>query len=135
MDLILFGINQLEDYNYMHEDARKMNLLSVVLIKHLTLNNLKFRNIYFAIYEILDSNNIFKPYILLFTKDDNNEFVEIGYGYDSNNDETVEIFIIYFNYPVFLTSKGYIISPLIDKKSKLNVYDYILDTDIKKIMD
>lgn len=38
-----------------------------------------------------------------------------------------------FNYPVFLTPKGWILLPLTNKKIKLDVYDYIEDSDIQKI--
>lgn len=59
--------------------------------------------------------------------------LKFGYGYDSNDNGNVELFIQSFNYPIFLTSKGFIFLPLIDKKIKLDVVDYITDTDISKI--
>ena len=100
-------VNKLDDYNYMHEDARRMKLL--------------------------DMNNNFRPYVLLFVKNSNGKFIEIGYGYDSNNNGNVELTIKSFNYPVFLNTKGTILLPLSNKKVKLDVYDYITDTDIEKI--
>ena len=127
-------VNELEDYNYMNEDARKMNLLDIKCIKHLVLENISFDNIYLATFEILDNENNFRPYLLLFTKNANGKFIEIGYGYDSNNNGNVELFIKSFNYPVFLNIKGYILLPLANKKIKLDVYDYITDDDIEKIM-
>ena len=57
-----------------------------------------------------------------------------GYGYDSNDNENVELFISSFNYPLFLSPKGFILLPLSNKKLKLNVYDYITDSDIQKII-
>lgn len=126
-------VNQLNDYNYMHEDSRKMNLLALQYIKCLTLENVELENLYLAIYEIFDTGNNFRPYVLLFTKDEKNNFLEIGYGYDSNDNGNVELFINSFNYPVFLNQKGIIFLPLTNKKIKLNVYDYITDTDILKI--
>lgn len=126
-------INQLNDYNFMHEDSRKMNLLDIKYIKQLSLENITFENLYLATYEILDNNNDFRPYVLLFVKDEKNHFVEIGYGYDSNNNGNVELFINSFNYPVFLTPKGVILLPLTNKKIKLPIYDYIVDSDIQKI--
>ena len=61
--------------------------------------------------------------------------MKYGYGYDSNDNDVIEIFFNYFNYPVFLNSKGIISLPLTDKKIKLNVYDYITDSDIKKLQN
>ena len=127
-------INQLDDYNYMHEDARNINLLDIKYIKHLTLENIKFDNLFLATFEILDNDKKFRPYVLLYTKNLANQFVEIGYGYDSNNNGNIELFIKSFNYPIFLTLKGYILLPLAKQKIKLDVYDYITDADIQKIM-
>lgn len=126
-------VNQLSDYNFMPEDSRKMNLLDIKYIKRLSLENIKFENLYLATYEILDTNNDFRPYVQLFVKDEKNNFVELGYGYDSNNNGNIELFINSFNYPVFLTPKGWILLPLTNKKIKLDVYDYIEDTDIQRL--
>ena len=38
-----------------------------------------------------------------------------------------------FNYPIFLTTKGFIEAPLSSKREKLDVYDYITEKDIKKL--
>ena len=126
-------VNQLSNYNFMPEDSRKMNLLDIKYIKRLSLENMKFIDLYLATYEILDMDNNFRPYVLLFVKDEKNNFIEIGYGYDSNNNGNIELFINAFNYPVFLTTKGYVLLPLTNKKIKLDVYDYIEDSDISKI--
>lgn len=128
-------VKQLNDYNFMPEDSRKMSLLDVHYIKRLSLENILFENLYLAIYEILDTNNNFRPYVLLFKKDESNNFIEIGYGYDSNDNGNVELFLQSFNYPVFLTPKGYILLPLTNKKIKLDIYDYLTDTDIQKIQN
>ena len=133
MVLNVSGVNQLEDYNYMHEDARRMNLLDIKYIKNLTLENTALKDLYLATFEILDTDNKFRPYILLYTKTSNGKFIEIGYGYDSNNNGNVELSIKSFNYPIFLTPKGYILLPLAHKKIKLDVFDYITDVDIKKL--
>lgn len=126
-------VNQLNDYNFMPEDSRKMNLLDIKYVKRLSLENVKFENLCFATYEIMDTNNDFRPYIQIFMKNEKNDFVEIGYGYDSNNNGEVELFIQSLNYPIFLTTKGWIVLPLTNKRIKLDVYDYIEDTDIQKI--
>lgn len=126
-------VNQLSDYNFMPEDSRKLNLLDIKFIKRLCLENIEFRNLYLATYEILDMYNNFRPYVLLFCKNEKNDFIEIGYGYDSNDNGDVELFIDSFNYPIFLTLKGELFLPLTRKKIKLDVYDYIKDTDIQKL--
>lgn len=126
-------VNQLSDYNFMPEDSRKLNLLDIKYVKRLSLENIKFENLYFATYEILDTNNDFRPYVEIFVKDEKHNFVEIGYGYDSNNNGNVELFINTFNYPIFLTTKGWILLPLTNRRIKLDIYDYIEDTDIQKI--
>ncbi len=129
----LTPVKELKDYNYMYEDSRKMNLLDIKHIKNLSLENIVFKNLYLATYEITDSNDEFRPYVLLLIKNENDSFIEIGYGYDSNDNGNVELFIKSFNYPIFLTPKGYILFPLTNKKVKLDVYDNIKDTDIQKL--
>ncbi len=126
-------VKELDDYNYMHEDSRKMNLLDIKYIKNLSLENIDFKNLYLATYEIFDINQDFRPYVILFIKNENDDFIEIGYGYDSNDNGNVELFIENFNYPIFLTQKGYILFPLTNQKIKLNVYDEIRDVDIQKL--
>lgn len=126
-------VKELADYNFMHEDSRKMNLLDIKYSKRFTLENIVFENLYLATYEILDMNHNFRPYVLLFIKDEQDNFTEVGYGYDSNNNGNVELFIQSFNYPLFLTPKGFILLPLTNKKIKLNIYDYITDMDIQKM--
>lgn len=126
-------VKELNDYNYMHEDSRKMTLLDIKYIKDLSFENIEFKNLYLATYEIFDVNNDFRPYVLLFIKDENDNFIEIGYGYDSNDNGNVELFIDTFNYPIFLTPKGFILFPLTNKKIKLDVYDFIRDIDVQKI--
>ncbi len=126
-------VKKLPDYNFMHEDSRKMNLLDIKYSKRLMIENIELENLYLATYEILDTNHNFRPYVLLFIKDEQNNFTEIGYGYDSNDNGNVELFMQSFNYPLFLTPKGTILLPLTNKKIKLAIYDYITDGDIQKI--
>ena len=89
---------------------------------------------FIATYEIMDMNNVFRPFVQFFTKNESGKFVEIAYGYDSNNNRNVELFIPSFNYPVFLTSKGFIGLPLSGKYVKLSIYDYITQKDIEKLL-
>ena len=127
-------VKKLENYNYMFDEQRYTNLLDIKYVKKLKIQNIQFDNLYFATYEIMDSNRLFRPYILLFRIDENNNFVNFGYGFDSNNDGNIELFIESFNYPLFLNTKGSLILPMINKKIKLDVYDYIQDSDIEKLV-
>ena len=70
-------VNQLENYNFLHENCRKMNLLDIKYIKRFSVEKVRFKDLFLATYEILDSNNQFRPYVLLFTKEDNSDFFEI----------------------------------------------------------
>ena len=70
-------INRLNNYNFMPEDTKKLNLLDIKYIKHLNLENIQFTDLYLATYEILDNDNNFRPYVLLFIKNENNDFIEI----------------------------------------------------------
>lgn len=126
-------VKKLNDYNYMHEDSRKATLLDIKFIKSLSLENITLEKLYLATFEIFDPNHNFRPYVLLFTKNKENNFVEIGYGYDSNHNGNVELSITNFNYPVFLTTKGKLLLPLTNQKIRLDIYDYITDKDIQKI--
>ena len=126
-------VKELNDYNYMHEDSRKATLLDIKFIKSLSLENITLEKLYLATFEIFDPNHNFRPYVLLFTKNKENNFVEIGYGYDSNHNGNVELSITNFNYPVSLTTKGKLLLPLTNQKIRLDIYDYITDKDIQKI--
>ena len=127
-------VNKLEDYNYMPEDSRKMTLLDIKYIKKFNIEGIEFQNIYLATFEIMDPEKYYRPYILVYTKNENNEWIELGYGYDSNDNGNVEFFINAFNYPIFLTNKGYLVAPLSSKREKLDVYDYITEKNINKIL-
>ena len=83
----------------------------------------------------MDLENVYRPFVQLFTKNEFGKFIEVAYGYDSNNNGNVELFFPSFNYPVFLTSKGYIQLPLSGELVKLNIYDYITDYDIGKLLE
>lgn len=127
-------IKNLQDYDYMYESARKLNLLDIKYMKSLKISSLIFKNVYLATYEIMDRNNEYRPYVLLFTKDENNNFTQFGYGYDSNDNGNIELFINSLNYPIFLTPKGYIKLPLTNSTIKLDIYNYITDIDFQKLV-
>lgn len=126
-------VKKLENYDYMPDDSRRMNLLDIKYIKKFAIEGLGFQNIYLATFEIMDPEEYYRPYVLFFTKNENNEWIQIGYGYDSNDNGNVEIFMDIFNYPVFLTPKGYLMAPLSNKREKLDIYDYITEKNIKKL--
>ena len=126
-------VKKLENYDYMPDDARQMNLLDIKYIKKFVIEGLEFQDIYLATFEIMDPEEYYRPYVLIFNKNKNNEWIKIGYGYDSNDNGNVEIFMDVFNYPVFLTPKGYLMAPLSNKGKKLDVYDYLTEKDIKKL--
>ena len=133
-DNSLVPIKNLPDYDYMPEKARVQSLLDIKFVKKFILEGITFSNVYIATYEIMDMNNVFRPFVQFFTKNESGKFVEIAYGYDSNNNRNVELFIPSFNYPVFLTSKGFIGLPLSGKYVKLSIYDYITQKDIEKLL-
>lgn len=129
------SIKFLPDFNYMRDEARHTRLLDLKFIKSLSLQNIKFTNVYLAIYEIMSFEDIFCPYVELYTKsEDSNDFIKFGYGYDNTKNGKVELYINSFNYPVLLNSKGIIESPLSGERKKLDVYDYIIDDDIGKLL-
>lgn len=134
-DSQLVPVKNLPDYDYMPDGARCQSLLDIKYIKKFILEGITFSNTYIATFEIMDMNNVFRPFIQLFTQNEFGRFVEIAYGYDSNGNGNVELFIPTFNYPVFLTLKGYIQLPLSGRLVKLDVYDYLTERDIGKLLD
>ena len=123
-----------QNLNNLPEDTRIPNLLYVDYIKSISLNDIKLKDIYIAIFEIMDLDDFYRPYVILFSKDSLGKFVQIGYGYDSNNNGLVELMVSTFNYSIYLNSKGILESPLSNRKVKLDVYDYIDDKDIGKLL-
>lgn len=131
----LLPIKNLDCYTFLSDRARFLNLLDIKYIKSFSLEGITFTNVYLTTFEIADGNNIFRPYVTLLTLNSNNEFVEFGYGYDTNNNGNVELFISSFNYIVFLTSKGILTSPLSGKSIKLKVYDILTSKEIGKLYE
>lgn len=127
-------ISEEQNLNNLPEDTRIPNLLYVDYIKSISLNDIKLKDIYIAIFEIMDLDDFYRPYVILFSKDSLGKFVQIGYGYDSNNNGLVELMVSTFNYSIYLNSKGILESPLANRKVKLDVYDYIDDKDIGKLL-
>lgn len=126
-------IKDLPDYTYLPDEARILNLIDIKYIKHFELEGVTFHDIYLVTYEILDKNNEFRPYVKLFTLNDDNAFVEFGYGYDTNDNGNVELFISSYNYLVYLTPKGSIHSPLSGKMTKLKVSNILTCEEISKL--
>lgn len=129
----LLPIKDLPDYMNLLDEARILNLIDIKFIKSFRLEGISFHNVFLVTYEILDKHNYFRPYVTLLTLNDNNEFVEFGYGYDTNDNGNVELFISSYNYLVFLTPKGTIHSPLSGKKTKLKVFDILTFHEILKL--
>ena len=120
--------------HYPNLPSKYQNILDVKLIEKFKLENVYFKKVYIATFELKDETyGFYRPYVELFTKDSNGNFYKIGYGFDTNNNRAVELFIDNFNYAVFLYSKGYIQLPLKNNRVKLSVRDFINDSKIKKL--
>ena len=129
----LIPIKDLPEYTYLTDEARILDLIDIKYIKSFELEGITFNNVYLVTYEILDRNNNFRPFVTLLTLNENNEFVEFGYGYDTNDNGNVELFISSYNYLVFLTPKGSIHSPLSGKMTKLKVVNILTSEEISKL--
>ncbi len=126
-------IKDLDNYTYLSDNQRILNLIDIKYLKTFVLENVTFNNVYLTTSEILDANNIFRPYVTLLTLDDNNQFVEFGYGYDTNNNGKVELFISSFNYVILLNNKGILESPLSGKSVKLKVENILTSEEVSKL--
>ncbi len=129
----LMPIKDLPDYTSLLDEARILNLIDIKFIKSFQLEGVCFNNVFLVTYEILDGSHYFRPYVTLLTLNDNHEFIEFGYGYDTNDNGNVELFISSYNYLVFLTQKGILHSPLSGKKTKLKVYDMLTFDEVLKL--
>ena len=56
-----------------------------------------------------------------------------GYGYDTNDNGNVELFLSSYNYLVYLTPKGAIHSPLSGKMTRLKVQDILTAEEVAKL--
>lgn len=129
----LIPIKELSEYMYLLDEARILNLIDIKFIKFFELEGISFNNVFLVTYEILDKNKYFRPYVTLLTLNKDNAFVEFGYGFDTNDNGNVELFISSYNYLVFLTPKGTLHSPLSGKKTKLKVFDLLTSDEIAKL--
>ncbi len=128
-------VKDLPEYIYLSDEARFLNLLDIKYIKKFELEGVSFNEVYLVTYEIADKNNDFRPYVTLLTLNEENQFIEFGYGYDTNDNGNVELFISSYNYIVFLTTRGSIHSPLSGKMIKLKIKDILTADEIAKLYD
>lgn len=129
----LIPIKDLPEYNDLPDEARVFNLLDIKYIKTFELEGISFNNIFLVTFEIADRDNYFRPYVTFLTLNENNEFVEFGYGYDTNDNGNVELFISSYNYLVYLTPKGTIHSPLSGKMAKLKIFDILTNEEVSRL--
>ena len=71
-------VKDVEGSNFMGNETRLLNLLDIKYIKSFTLENTVFENNYLATFEIMDDKKNFRPYVLLFTLNENDEFLQYG---------------------------------------------------------
>ena len=129
----LHPIKDLPEYTYLSDEARLLNLLDIKYIKKFELEGISFNNVFLVTYEIADKDNYFRPYVTFLTLNKDNQFIEFGYGYDTNDNGNVELFLSSFNYLVYLTPKGSLHSPLSGKMTKLKIYDILTFEEIAKL--
>ena len=126
-------IKDLEQFFLLPE--KYLNLLDIKFIKKINIDDITLNNLYFVSYEIKDKKyNAFRPYVEIYTNSDDEGFLKIGFGYDSNDDTLVELSIDGFNYAITLTPSGLLTFPFSSKKIKLNVYDILDDNKIIKLI-
>ena len=126
-------IKDLPEYTYLPDEARLLNLLDIKYIKKFELEGVSFNDVFLVTYEIADKNNDFRPYVTLLTINQDKQFIEFGYGYDTNDNGNVELFLSSYNYLVYLTQKGSLHSPLSGKMTKLKIYDILTFGEIAKL--
>ena len=129
----LLPIKDLSEYTYLSDEARLLNLLDIKYIKSFELEGISFSEVFLATYEIVDKNNYFRPYVTFLTLNQDNQFIEFGYGYDTNDNGNVELFLSSYNYLVYLTPKGAIHSPLSGKMTRLKIQDILTSEEVSKL--
>ena len=126
-------IKDLPEYIYLSDEERLLNLLDIKYIKGFELEGVSFSEVFLATYEIADKNNEFRPYVTFLTLNPDNQFIKFGYGYDTNDNGNVELFISSYNYLVYLTSKGTLHSPLSGKMTRLKVFDILTCEQVARL--
>ena len=129
----LLSIKALPEYTDLSDEARLLNLLDIKYIKSFELEGVSFSNVFLVTYEIADKNNEFRPYVTFLTLNPDNQFIKFGYGYDTNDNGNVELFLSAYNYLVYLTPKGAIHSPLSGKMTKLKIQDILTSEEVSKL--
>lgn len=126
-------VKDLPEYTYLSDEARLLNLLDIKYMKGFELEGISFNEVFLVTYEIADRNNDFRPYVTFLTLNKDNQFTEFGYGYDTNDNGNVELFLSSFNYLVYLTPKGAIHSPLSGKMTRLKIQDILTSEEVSKL--
>lgn len=126
-------IKDLPEYTYLSDEARLLNLLDIKYIKKFELEGITFNEVFLVTYEIADKNNELRPFVTFLTLNNDNQFIEFGYGYDTNDNGNVELFLSSYNYLVYLTPKGSIHSPLSGKMTKLKIQNILTSEEIAKL--
>lgn len=126
-------VKDLAEYTYLSDEARLLNLLDIKYIKSFELEGVSFSEVFLVTYEIADKDNYFRPYVTFLTLNPDNQFIEFGYGYDTNDNGNVELFLSSYNYLVYLTPKGAIHSPLSGKMTRLKIQDILTSEEVSKL--
>ena len=126
-------IKDLPEYIYLSDEERLLNLLDIKYIKGFELEGVSFSDVFLVTYEIADKEDYFRPFVTFLTLNQDNQFIEFGYGYDTNNNGNVELFLSSYNYLVYLTPKGAIHSPLSGKMTKLKIQDILTAEEVAKL--
>lgn len=129
----IIAIKDLPEYTYLPDETRLLNLLDIKYIKNFELEGISFSEVFLVTYEIADRNNDFRPYVTFLTLNQDNQFIEFGYGYDTNDNGNVELFLSSYNYLIYLTPKGSLHSPLSGKMTKLKIQDILTSEEIAKL--
>ena len=126
-------VKNLPEYTYLPDEARLLNLLDIKYIKSFELEGVSFSDVFLITYEIADKEDYFRPFVTFLTLNQDNQFIEFGYGYDTNDNGNVELFLSSYNYLVYLTPKGSIHSPLSGKIAKLKIQDILTSEEVAKL--
>ena len=76
-------VKNLPEYTYLPDEARLLNLLDIKYIKSFELEGVSFSDVFLITYEIADKEDYFRPFVTFLTLNQDNQFIEFGYGYDT----------------------------------------------------